>query len=826
MSFTSTDYLRVLAGAAALPGDSENDLLRKFVVTTVPNLAPGLSYNDLLRLRAGALFHAGDSNRDLWKKIVEAEGIDIVESDSIDDILRKFIFSIDPTFGVLVKASTPLAAPVVTLNDIVATLTGTVNPNGSLTTYYFEWGTDTSYGTQSDPATAGSGVFPVDVEHILAGLDPENTYHFRLVATNQGGTAVSADVEFTTPAAPVAPSVYTGAVTAPGQDEAEFNGFVNPNGLATTYYFEYGLTTAYGSQTTPTGAGSGTSTVPIQQLLVTGLQTNVTYHVRLVATSSGGTTLGNDVTFNTLPNAPTVVTLSPTTIGTTTARFAGTINSKGAPTSYFFQYGLTASYGLNSPTAFTLGESVATQYTRLINGLQPNTTYHYRIRATNSGGTDTGLDVQFTTVPLAPIAITLDAFGIDVDSAFLNAHIEDQGASTTYQFEWGLTGSFGNLTDSTAFVSSPVSVEIMGLSANTKYHYRIRATNAGGTTVGSPKTFTTDAGISTAPDVTTEPATNVTESGATVNGTVDNHGASTTYYFEYGLTASYGSQTTPTAFVSSPVSANITGLDPEVMYHFRLVATNAGGTSNGDDATFTTDGAFNRLVENGDTRITEDGNTREYQHGTATAGHQQITDLTLATVVSPFDLIETVSDPAGSPASKKATLFQSPFSIVLDSSIVTSGATAGPGATTASLLASHVGSLVIPANTLQAGAVLYVELQTASTGSGGGSLTQRYRLLFNGTAIATSGTHLVSSGVTVQSFAFFFVQFKSAGASAAWRSQIRGEAGTDLTNVVASGTVDSTADITLAVQVESTTGTATTSNISHVCQISIQQPGQ
>jgi len=130
-------------------------------------------------------------------------------------------------------------------------------------------------------------------------------------------------------------------------------------------------------------------------------------------------------------------------------------------------------------------------------------------------------------------------------------------------------------------------VIISGLAANTTYHFRIVATNSGGTTFGSDKTFTTTG----PPAVTTNPATNVATFSASLNGTVNPHGLSTTVRFQYGTTTSYGSRTpnqTKTGNTTQNVAAIISGLAVNTTYHFRIVATNSRGTSYGADRTFTT----------------------------------------------------------------------------------------------------------------------------------------------------------------------------------------------------------------------------------------------
>jgi hypothetical protein len=93
------------------------------------------------------------------------------------------------------------------------------------------------------------------------------------------------------------------------------------------------------------------------------------------------------------------------------------------------------------------------------------------------------------------------------------------------------------------------------------------------------------------PTIATSAATNVSANSATLNGTVNPNGASTTVYFEYGTTTNYGSQTPNQVFTGSTsqnVSANIAGLNSGTTYHYRIVGTNGGGTVSGSDVTFTT----------------------------------------------------------------------------------------------------------------------------------------------------------------------------------------------------------------------------------------------
>lgn len=79
-----------------------------------------------------------------------------------------------------------------------ATVSGTVNPRGTDTHYHFEYGTTSSYGTNTAPTNAGAGTTDVGASANLAGLAGNTTYHYRLVATSSAGTATGADQTFTT----------------------------------------------------------------------------------------------------------------------------------------------------------------------------------------------------------------------------------------------------------------------------------------------------------------------------------------------------------------------------------------------------------------------------------------------------------------------------------------------------------------------------------------------------------------------------------------------------------------------------------------------------
>ncbi len=193
-----------------------------------------------------------------------------------------------------------------------ADLSGTVNPQGtspsSDTAWHFEYSIDGgSTWTSTSGGDAGTGTTDVPVSDQVNGLQPNQPTLVRLVAINAGGTTTSGNQSFTTDA--VAPDVTTGGSRDLQPKHALLVGFVNPRHSSTTYYFDYGPTTAYGSSAPAThdaDAGSGTAAAPVTQD-VDGLQAGMTYHYRIVAHNQAGTTTGSDRTFTTLePPAPPV----------------------------------------------------------------------------------------------------------------------------------------------------------------------------------------------------------------------------------------------------------------------------------------------------------------------------------------------------------------------------------------------------------------------------------------------------------------------------------------------------------------------------------------
>jgi DNA-binding beta-propeller fold protein YncE len=184
-----------------------------------------------------------------------------------------------------------------------ATLNGTVNPEGIKLSYCrFEYGSETSYG-QSAPCVPAAGSIPADSnEHAVSahivGLAPGSVYHFRLVAANANDASEpNAGADATLETLPP-PSIGSVASVNVASASADLTAQIDPNGYDTTYRFEWGTSTSYGTSTPIPDAdiGAGTTGVLVTAHL-SGLSANTTYHWRVVASNENGTTATGDQTF-------------------------------------------------------------------------------------------------------------------------------------------------------------------------------------------------------------------------------------------------------------------------------------------------------------------------------------------------------------------------------------------------------------------------------------------------------------------------------------------------------------------------------------------------
>ena len=256
----------------------------------------------------------------------------------------------------------------------------------------------------------GTGKVPVGVGNFgyswkgTCTFSKEGTYNYYC---SVHGRAMSGTI-YVNANGTIPPTSTTGEATPIAETGATLTGTVNPSSQATSYFFQYGTTAAYGATTGEQSAGADGTNHAVSAP-VTELTPGVLYHYRLVATFASGqsSVQGADRAFTTLspPGPPTATTGQASAITKTGATLAGTVNPGDQATIYSFHYGLTTAYGLSTPELSAGADRSAHAVSAPLTGLAPGTVYHYELVAKNTSGPAAGVDRTFTTAsPSSPPA--------------------------------------------------------------------------------------------------------------------------------------------------------------------------------------------------------------------------------------------------------------------------------------------------------------------------------------------------------------------------------------------------------------------------------------
>ncbi|HEY4812756.1 MAG TPA: fibronectin type III domain-containing protein, partial [Solirubrobacteraceae bacterium] len=299
---------------------------------------------------------------------------------------------------------------------------------------------------------------------------------------------------------PPPPTATTGGFSNVTTTSATLSGSVNPNGLETHYYIEWGREASKPYEAfAPTpypgeDVGAGNETVN-RSVAATGLKPGTLYYYRIVAQSPAGTGEGGLASFTTVAEPPEATTEAASEIKPLQAQFNGSVNPKGTPTTYYFKYGKTISYGSKTEPEGNAGSGQSAVGESSTAALEPGTTYHYRIVAHNEGGTVEGGDQEFKT-PGPVEAVTSAASGVAEEQATLNGTVNPRGYDAKYYFQYGKTISYSSKTEPEGDAGAgptPVleSAKLAGLLPGTTYYFRLVSTSGGVTSYGANQTFTT-----------------------------------------------------------------------------------------------------------------------------------------------------------------------------------------------------------------------------------------------------------------------------------------------------------------------------------------------
>ena len=376
-------------------------------------------------------------------------------------------------------SATPAAPALATVITNAATSVGVsdANINLSLTSLggygsadvSFEYATNAYY--VANGSTYDESTTPVNATAIgtlsenIDTLDAATVYHFRARAENPTGWAYGVDRTFTTGDVG-APEMTTSNASSVQLTSAQLNGTVADDGGVPpiTVYFEWGLTTAYGS-TTPIASGLGTGSTFYYGL--SGLEPDTEYHYRAVGENTEGTGYGLDKSFTTdAPTAPTAETLDATLVGSHEATLQGQVlTDGGVEVEVGFEYGLDAGYG--EETAWVDGYRTGQTFSAIITGLDIDTDYHFRARVRNDGGTGNGDDNTLTTVFSAPTGFVATA----TSYSSIGLGWTKQGDQTYIAYK--TSGYPIDREDGTqAYFGSASTASLSGLTAGTTYYFK------------------------------------------------------------------------------------------------------------------------------------------------------------------------------------------------------------------------------------------------------------------------------------------------------------------------------------------------------------------
>ena len=319
----------------------------------------------------------------------------------------------------------------------------------------------------------------------------------------------------------------------------------------------------------------------------------------------------------TTTTVPSVTTSAATNITSTTVTLNGNVTSDGGATvtARGFVYGTSA----NNLTQSVQSGSGTGSFTKTLTGLSASTTYYYKAYATNSEGTAYGEVMWFTMENNAslPTVVTNDATNVTSTGATLNGIVTNDGGATVTErgFIYGDGSIYEGSVVSYASLESLVGCSTVqcgsgtgSFTANiTDYYegstvfYKAYATNSEGTAYGEVMWFTMENNASL-PTVVTNDATNVTSTGATLNGIVTNDGGATVtergfmYATSELLLSSVFGSTVQCGSGTGSFTANLTGYDDGTVVYYKAYATNSEGTAYGEVMSFTT-GAFPPTVQ-------------------------------------------------------------------------------------------------------------------------------------------------------------------------------------------------------------------------------------
>jgi phosphodiesterase/alkaline phosphatase D-like protein len=417
----------------------------------------------------------------------------------------------------------------------------------------------------------------------IYGLEANTTYHYQVRSRDAAGNlTASEDFTFKTSEPPDVTGPFISNVNA---TNITYNSAVlrwNTD-EASDSQVEYGLSQSYGNN-----SDLISDLVMAHSVKLSGLSASTTYHYRVRSRDAAGNlTASEDFTFKTSEppdlTGPVISNVNATNITYNSAVLNW--NTDEASDSQV-EYGLSQSYGNSSD----LISDLVTSHSVKLSGLSASTTYHYCVKSRDAARnlTVSGDFTFMTSEPpdtTGPTISNIHVENITYESAVLVWNTDEKSDS---QVEYGLSQSYGSLSNLVSNLVTSHSIILSGLMADTTYHYRVKSRDGSGNiTVSADYSFDTPQ----APDVTKPVISDikvigVTDSSAVITWQTNELSDS---QVEYGLDVSYGSESLLSATLLLSHSVKLEHLNENTVYHYRVKSRDAAGNiSVSDDESFQT----------------------------------------------------------------------------------------------------------------------------------------------------------------------------------------------------------------------------------------------
>ncbi len=506
-------------------------------------------------------------------------------------------------------APTPNAATAITNTSFVASWSA----SDTATTYFLDVSTSSTFSTYV------TGYQNLNVGNVtsktVTGLAANKIYYYRVRAYNGYGTSAnSSTITLTTlPNPPTAPTALAATSVTNTSFVANWKSVTN----ATGYRLDISAVTNF---STYVSGYQDLDVLNVTNRAVTALTNGTAYFYRVRAYNATGTS-GNSATIavTTLPDAP----LAPVALAATnifTNRFNANWSGANGATGYRLDVSTNSAFS-NFVSGYQ-NLDVGNVTTRAVSTLVADTTYYYRVRAYNAGGTSGNSESISVTTPPKPPAAPVATAATSITNNNFNANWNVSTGATGYRLDVSTSTTFSTFVSGyqNLDVGNVTTLNVIGLNGSTAYHYRVRAYGPGGASGNSATiTATTLPNPPSAP--TASAATSITASNFTANWIKIT--AATGYRLDVSASSLF--DTFVAGFqdlnVSNVASKVVTGLTAGTTYFYRVRAYNTGGTS-GNSATITTVTIPPAPTANPATAITSSGFTANWTAATGATGYR------------------------------------------------------------------------------------------------------------------------------------------------------------------------------------------------------------